>query len=50
MTVNPPAGKLLRKRRKYLDKVHMDIVYGDCLSLDGHHYAPLLVNVMAHNC
>jgi hypothetical protein len=41
---NPPAGKLSRKRRKFLDKVHMDIVFGDCVSLGGYTHALLLVD------
>ena len=32
---NPPRGKALRKRRKFLDKVHMDIVFGDCVASRG---------------
>jgi hypothetical protein len=32
---NPPRGKPLCTRRCYLDKCHMDIVHGDCLSLGG---------------
>jgi hypothetical protein len=32
---NPNKGKPLTKHRKFLDKCHMDIVYGDCLSLGG---------------
>eukprot|EP00804_Cyclotella_cryptica_P009045 CCRYP_003142-RA/>CCRYP_003142-RA protein AED:0.35 eAED:0.14 QI:0/0/0/1/1/1/2/0/1801 len=42
---NPPRGKQIKKRRRYLDKVHMDIVFGDCLSLGGYKYALLLVDV-----
>eukprot|EP00804_Cyclotella_cryptica_P016077 CCRYP_004202-RA/>CCRYP_004202-RA protein AED:0.18 eAED:-0.12 QI:0/0/0/1/0.5/0.33/3/0/1917 len=42
---NPPRGKPLTKRRQFLDKVHMDIVFGDCLSLGGFKYALLLVDV-----
>ena len=42
--VNPPAGKPLRKRRKYLHKVHMDIVFGDYLALEGFQYALVLVD------
>ena len=33
---NPSCGKSLRKYRKLLDKVHMDIVFGDCVALRGH--------------
>ena len=43
--VNPPAGKSIKKRRKYLDKVHMDIVFGDSLALGGFRYALVLVDV-----
>ena len=42
---NPPAGKPNRKRCRYLSKVHMDIVYGDCVALGGFRYALLLVDV-----
>lgn len=42
---NPPKGKLIKKRRKYLDKVHMDIVFGDCVSLGGFRCALLLVDI-----
>eukprot|EP00804_Cyclotella_cryptica_P030371 CCRYP_011900-RA/>CCRYP_011900-RA protein AED:0.20 eAED:-0.11 QI:0/0/0/1/1/1/3/0/1923 len=42
---NPPRGKPLTRRRQFLDKVHMDIVFGDCLSLGGYKYALLLVDV-----
>eukprot|EP00804_Cyclotella_cryptica_P030273 CCRYP_019237-RA/>CCRYP_019237-RA protein AED:0.06 eAED:0.03 QI:0/0/0/1/0/0/3/0/1322 len=42
---NPPRGKPIKKRRRFLDKVHMDIVFGDCLSLGGYKYALLLVDV-----
>ena len=47
---NPPAGKPSRRRRKYLDKVHMDIVFGDCLSLGGFRYALILVDVATRYC
>jgi hypothetical protein len=44
-TINKPArGKPLTKLRHFLDKVHMDIVYGDCLALSGYRYALLLVD------
>ena len=43
--VNPPKGKPLRKRRKFLDKFHMDIVFGDCVALGNFRYALLLVDV-----
>ena len=47
---NPPAGKLSRKRRRYLDKVHMDIVFGDCVALGGYRYALILVDVATRYC
>ena len=34
--------------RKYLDKVHLDIVFGDCLGLGGFRYAIILVDVVIH--
>ena len=42
---NPPKGETINKIRQYLDKVHMDIVFGDCVALGGHVYALLLVDV-----
>jgi hypothetical protein len=30
---NPPCGKPIKKHRKYLEKVHVDIIYGDGLGL-----------------
>ena len=47
---NPPRCKPLCKRRKFLDKVHMNIVYGDCLSLNSFCYALLLVDVATRYC
>eukprot|EP00804_Cyclotella_cryptica_P022103 CCRYP_011581-RA/>CCRYP_011581-RA protein AED:0.10 eAED:0.05 QI:0/0/0/1/0/0/6/0/1337 len=47
---NPPRGKLIKKRRQFLNKVHMDIVFGDCLSLGGFKYALLLVDVATRYC
>jgi transposase InsO family protein len=45
-TINKPnKGKPITKHRKYLDKVHMDIVFGDCMSLGGFRYGLLLVDV-----
>ena len=32
-------GKPIKKRRQYLDKVHMDIVFGEFMELGGHCYA-----------
>jgi len=48
--VQSPAGKTIKKRRKYLDKVHLDIVYGDCVSLGGFRYALVLVDVATRYC
>ena len=45
-TMNKPdKSKPLTTHRHYLDKVHMDIVFGDCLGLGGYRYALLLVDV-----
>jgi hypothetical protein len=41
---NPPKGKPLKKRWKYLEKVHLDIVFGDCVALGGYCYALILVD------
>eukprot|EP00956_Cyclotella_meneghiniana_P028868 scaffold68397_cov20-Cyclotella_meneghiniana.AAC.1 len=41
----PNRGKPIKKRRKFLEKVHMDIVFGDCVSLGGFRYALLLVDI-----
>ena len=43
--VNLPQGKPIKKRRRYLQKVHMDIIFGDCMALGGFWYALLLVDV-----
>lgn len=48
--VNPPAGKPSYNHRRYLDKVHMDIVCGDCLALGEYHYALILVDVATCYC
>jgi len=42
---NPPKGKPIKRHRKYLDKVHMDIIFGDCVALGGFRYGILLVDV-----
>lgn len=47
---NPPHGKTIKKHRRFLDKVHMDIVYGDCVSLGGYRYAIILVDVATRYC
>jgi len=44
-TPYPPCGKANKKRRRYLDKVHMDIVFGDWLALGGFWYALVLVDM-----
>ena len=38
------GGALDRTRYKYLDAVHMDIAFGDCLSVGGFRYALILVD------
>ena len=43
---NPPKVKLIKKWRQYLEKIHMDIVFGDCVALGGHQYALLIVGVV----
>ena len=47
---NPPRGKSIRKRQKYSQKFHMDIVFGDYVALGGFRYASLLVNVATRYC
>ena len=42
---HPPKGKPLKRHRKYLDKVHMDIIFGDCVAFGGYRYGILLVDV-----
>jgi transposase InsO family protein len=50
-TINkPPKGKLLQQHRKFLDKVHLDIVFGDCIALDGFRYALVIVDVATRYC
>jgi hypothetical protein len=45
-TINKPdKGKTIKKHHRYLDKVHMDIVFVDCLSLGNYRYALVLVDV-----
>ncbi len=38
---HPARGMILREHHKNLDKVHLDIVFGDCLALGGFWYAVL---------
>lgn len=47
---NPLHGKPLTKHRKYLDKVHIDIIHGDGLGLGGFKYGLLLVDVATRYC
>ena len=45
-TINSPShGKPIQKHRKFLDKAHLDIVFGDCMALGGFRYALVLVDV-----
>ena len=47
---NPPKGNTIKKRRQYLDKFHIYIVFGDCVALGGNRYALLLVDVYKRYC
>ena len=47
---NTTKGKPTKKRRQFLDKVHMYIVFGDCVALGGHRYDLLLVDVATRYC
>ena len=47
---NPAKVKPIKKRRQFLDKVHMGIVFGGCVALGGHRYALLLVDVATRYC
>ena len=38
------GGKLDRKLAKYLDIVHVDIAFGDCLAVGGSRYALVFVD------
>ena len=40
----------IKNQCQYLDKVHMDIFFGDCVALGGHRYALLLVDVATRYC
>ena len=42
---NPSNVKPIKKRHQYLDKVHMDIVFCDCVALGGHRYTLILVDL-----
>ena len=48
--VYPYKGKPIKKRRQFLEKVHIDIVFGDCVALGVHRYALLLVDVATRYC
>ena len=47
---NPPKVNTTEKWRQYLDKVHMDILFGECVNLWGHWYALLIVDVSTRYC
>ena len=49
-TVNPIKVNTIKKRRNYLERVNMDIVFGDCVDLGRHRYALLLVDVATRYC
>ena len=38
-------GNSIKKWRKYVDKVHVDIVFGVCVDLKGDRYVLILVDV-----
>ena len=47
---NLPKGNPIKKRRQYLDKLLMVIVFGDCVALWGHRYALLIIDVDKRYC
>ena len=47
---NPPKEKPIKKRRQFLYKVHMDIVFGEFVALGEHRYPLLLVDVATIYC
>ena len=47
---NLTKGKTINKQLKYLDKVYMEIVFGDCVVLGGHWYALIIVDVATIYC
>ena len=48
--VDPPKVNPIKKRRQYIYKVNMDIVFGYCVALGGHRYVLLLVDVATRYC
>ena len=42
---NPHKGKWFTKCQKYLDNVHLGIMYGNCVALGGYQYAVVLVDI-----
>ena len=47
---NNTKGKTIKKRLQFLEKIHMEIVFGDYVALGGHWYALLLVDVATRYC
>ena len=47
---NNTKGKPIKKQRQYLEKVHMDIVFGECVALGGQRYTLFLVDVATRYC
>ena len=47
---NPNKGNPIKKRHHYLEKVYMEIVFGDCVALWGHWYDLLLFDVATKYC
>ena len=42
---NPPKIRPIKNRRQFLEKFYIDIVFSDCVTLGGHQYALILVDV-----
>jgi hypothetical protein len=42
------GGALDRTKYRYLDAVHVDIAFGDCVSVGGFHYALILADQATH--
>ena len=49
-TPNPPKVNPVKKRQKYVDKFHMDIIFSECLALGGYRSTLLLVDVATRYC
>ena len=47
---NHSIRKTIKKQRQFLDKFHIDVVFGDCVALEGYRYALILVDVATRYC